>query len=260
MLLNIKVHSTYEHLFSELSLQADLEYYQDIYDYLKTVQPRFMHYLVVQDSIGNIEPYVFLDKNLQALDLQNFSITRVKEGDVIYIVPAVIGGGGKRGGLLALVALVALFFIFPLGGAGASAGAGGAASAGGITGLFSGTGRFAGILKTIAVNVGLGLLAAMFQPKEKDAEKSRQNDAFGGLNNTTANGTPIPLAYGMPRIAGQLLSGYLNTIDHDKTDSVTAMGTIISPVAQNTSSNLAAFLAPIFNNQINSYNEYEGGR
>ena len=35
------------------------------------------------------------------------------------------------------------------------------------------------------------------------------------------SGTPIPLIYGMHRVAGQLISGYLDTVDHGKSDTIT---------------------------------------
>ena len=56
--------------------------------------------------------------------------------------------------------------------------------------------------------------------KEVD-QNIRQNDMFGGLQNTVNSGTPIPLIYGMHRAAGQLISGYLDTVDHGKSDTIT---------------------------------------
>ena len=39
--------------------------------------------------------------------------------------------------------------------------------------------------------------------------------------NTINSGTPIPLIYGLHRVAGQLISGYLDTVDHGKDDTIT---------------------------------------
>jgi predicted phage tail protein len=52
-------------------------------------------------------------------------------------------------------------------------------------------------------------------PKTKTAESSRDNDMFGSLVNTTSSGIPIPINYGLVRVAGQLISGYVKTIESD---------------------------------------------
>ena len=53
------------------------------------------------------------------------------------------------------------------------------------------------------------------------AESSRDNDAFGSLVNTTTSGMPIALNYGLVRVAGQLVSGYVKTMESDKDDIIT---------------------------------------
>ena len=44
---------------------------------------------------------------------------------------------------------------------------------------------------------------------------------FGSLQNTIDSGVAIPLIYGMHRVTGQLISGYLDTVDHGKEDIIT---------------------------------------
>ena len=43
---------------------------------------------------------------------------------------------------------------------------------------------------------------------------------FGSLKNTTSSGTPIPIHYGLMRVSGQFLSGYIQTNRHGKSDQV----------------------------------------
>ena len=43
---------------------------------------------------------------------------------------------------------------------------------------------------------------------------------FGNLTNTMESGTPIPLQYGLIRVAGQMLSGYIDSDQHGKNDIV----------------------------------------
>ena len=147
---------------------------------------------------------------------EDLYIKKVKHNDVFYMVPAIVGGGGKR--TTTLLAVAALGFAtggFGLIGGGAATSTTATASAG----LFGG-----GFAQTLGMNIGLALVTSLFTKREKIKEVDqsiRENDMFGGLQNTTNSGTPIPLIYGMHRAAGQLISGYLDTIDHGKSDTIT---------------------------------------
>lgn len=78
---------------------------------------------------------------------------------------------------------------------------------------------------TLAVNAGLALVTSMFTKKPSDIKRtdqnSRQNNMFGSLKNTIDSGTPIMLNYGLFRVAGHFVSGYLDTTDHDASASIT---------------------------------------
>jgi predicted phage tail protein len=220
LLVKIKPHSAYNKYFSSLELQADLNTYYDVFYYIKSIQPRFAHYLKQQESLGIEEGFVILDKNLREVNPDELLIRRVKDGDIIHIVPSIVGGGGKRG-LLAAFAIFALFAFIPLAGVGAAAGGG--AGAGATGGFFGGIRSIWAAIPTqlqgIVLNVGLGLLASVFSRTPKQ-EESRKNDMFGSLTNSTASGTPIALHYGQVRVAGQLLSGYIKSIEHAKSDVI----------------------------------------
>ena len=72
-------------------------------------------------------------------------------------------------------------------------------------------------------NIALSLVTSIFakKPKKMDTDQStRQNGMFGNLTNTMESGTPIPLQYGLVRVAGQMLSGYIDSDQHGKTDVV----------------------------------------
>ena len=82
-------------------------------------------------------------------------------------------------------------------------------------------------LSTSMLSMGLsmalgGILAATSIKSSKTATPStdsgirRGNDSFEGLVNTTSTQTPIPLIYGHHRVSGQLISGKIKTINHDK--------------------------------------------
>ena len=55
---------------------------------------------------------------------------------------------------------------------------------------------------------------------EQVDSSTRGSDMFGSLQNTTESGTPIALVYGESRVAGQFVSGYLNTTSHGKSDVI----------------------------------------
>jgi hypothetical protein len=81
--------------------------------------------------------------------------------------------------------------------------------------------------------VGLALLSALFASKPKE-EETRQNDMFGSLTNSTDSGTPVALNYGMIRVAGQMINGYVVSMGHTKTQHMTVYGEFISNDATST--------------------------
>lgn len=223
MLVKIHVHSTLSHLFSESIISADLKYYLEVIRYFSTMQPKFINYLRQQDSIGVEESYALLDSNLTLITPDDLLIKRFNEGDTIYVVPAIMGGGGKRGGLLAVAALASVFVLAPaLAPALAQAGVPGA---GAFATTLADKGLFAAIkgssfLSSVLTNVGLALLSSLFMKKPEKADSNSRNDMFGALKNTIESGTPIPIHYGLVRVGGQFISGYIQTIDHAKGENI----------------------------------------
>jgi predicted phage tail protein len=65
------------------------------------------------------------------------------------------------------------------------------------------------------------MLFTQRQDIKQTDQNVRSNDMFGGLQNTISSSTPIPLIYGMHRVPGQLISGYLDTVDHGRDDNIT---------------------------------------
>ncbi len=230
MLITIKPHSSFQNLFTSDRLLVDVVTYYDIIFYLNSLQPKFFEYTKKQASLGINESFVLLDKRLRIINSDELQIRRAKEDDIIYIVPAIIGGGGKRGGLLAILALGAFLFL-PLGAAAAGAGAaapiGAAVSgAGGVGGAIAGLAKSGGFLQNLVVNIGLSFLSSLFASNPKE-NQTRANDMFGSLTNSTSSGTPVALNYGMVRVAGQLISGYIQSSKHGKNSQVNAYGDLL---------------------------------
>lgn len=231
MLVTIKPHSSFKSFFSESEYVADFKTYNDILFYLNGMHKRFINYLRLQKAQGIEESFVFLDKKLRVINPDELRLKHARDGDVIHIVPAIIGGGGKRGGLLAVLAVAAFVFL-PMAASAAAAGAAapgvvGAVGSAAGGGLFSGS--LGGFLQNLVVNIGLALLSSLFATKPSE-ENTRQNDMFGSLTNSTSSGTPVALNYGLMRVAGQLVSGYVLSLGHAKTQNMNIYGEVVSSV------------------------------
>ena len=68
----------------------------------------------------------------------------------------------------------------------------------------------------------MNLITGLFTKNLKRWKRyhTRQNGMFGNLTNTMESGVPIPLQYGLIRVAGQMLSGYIDSDEHGKSDVV----------------------------------------
>lgn len=231
MLVKIRPHSSFSSFFDKSEYIADIKTYNDILFYLNGMHKRFIKYLRNQRAQNIEESFVFLDKNLKIISPDELKLKIAKKDDIIYIVPAVVGGGGKRGGILAALA-IAFFIFLPMAAGAAAAGAAApvgatVAGAGGIGGGIAGlAGSMGGFLQNLVVNIGLALLSSLFATKPSE-ENTRQNDMFGSLTNSTSSGTPVALNYGMVRVAGQMISGYVLSLGHSKTQTTNIYGEVM---------------------------------
>jgi predicted phage tail protein len=53
-----------------------------------------------------------------------------------------------------------------------------------------------------------------------DAGSRTDNNAFDGLRNNITSNVPVGLNYGLNRVAGQMISGYILSRNHGKNDVV----------------------------------------
>lgn len=121
---------------------------------------------------------------------------------VIKIIPVVTGAGSGALKILAGVALIALSFVGF--GAGAFAGLG-------IAGAFGSTAVF-----SVGASLVLGGVAQLLSPvpvltagaEEKDPRKSY---SFSGIQNTSRQGTPVPIVYGETLVGSIIISAGIDT-------------------------------------------------
>jgi hypothetical protein len=116
---------------------------------------------------------------------------------VIKIVP-VVAGAGKVGQILAGVALIALAFVSF--GAGAFAGVG-------VAGAFGSSALFG-----IGASLVLGGIAQLLTPTPKMATGTDSNNdprksySFSSIQNTSRQGTPVPVVYGETIVGSVVIS------------------------------------------------------
>ena len=155
----------------------------------KTI-PGFEQFMISSQRRG-LTYSVFKGKKNIGVDDLGFPVT----GDVIRIVPVVIGS--KKAGLfqtiLGAVLIAAAVFV--------SGGVGAAFAAGGLTGFAAATGA----------SLVLGGVIQLLSPQpsgiaSKQSADNRASYAFGGVTNTAAQGYPVPLLYGRRRIGGAIIS------------------------------------------------------
>ena len=235
MQATVKVHSSLHKYFDQTELRADFNTFYDLIPYLSAMHPRFNHYMRMIDWGESEEGFAFLDKDLNIVTSEELHIRRVHEDDTIYLAPIIVGGGGKKGNLLAAVAFVGL--IAATGGF-AAVGTGTLGSGStvvgmgtpqvlgaevGRQGIFASFSAMPGFAQSLFMNVGMSMISSLFTKKKKPAEtdtSTRAGGAFGSLTNSTQSGTPIALHYGQVRVAGQMLSGYIDSDDHGKNDVI----------------------------------------
>ena len=243
MLATVKIHSSFNSYFDDSQYTIDLSTYNDLLFYLQSMHPRFNNYMRQVHDLQTDESFAFLDNDLNMITSDQYHVKHVKDGDTIYLAPVVVGGGGKRGGLLLLIGLGIMtggFGLFAGGGALTGAGVAGSAIEGGAVlgasgGLSTGLGSAAGggllsslskmpsFARSILGNLAMNIMTSLFTKKPKKMEtdtNTRQNGMFGNLTNTLESGTPIALQYGLVRVAGQMLSGYIDSDEHGKNDIV----------------------------------------
>ena len=123
---------------------------------------------------------------------------------VIKIVP-VVAGAGAAGKIIAGIALVAFALLFAPGGALAGAA------------LTLGS-QAVPIILGIGVSLALGGVAQLLSPVPKlstgtDSEQDpRKSYSFSGVQNTSRQGTPVPIVYGETIVGSVVISAGIDTV------------------------------------------------
>ncbi|MBJ9299517.1 tail assembly protein [Citrobacter freundii] len=157
---------------------------REVFRALSVTVPGFEKYLNTSKSRGLTYTVMVGKRNISESDL-DFP----NAGQEIRIVPVIIGS--KRAGVLQTIlgaVLVAVSIWMP----GVSIAA-------------------SNMMFAAGASMALGGIAQMLSPQpgglasKQDAD-NKASYAFGGVTNTTAQGNPVPLAYGKRRIGGAIIS------------------------------------------------------
>jgi len=197
--------------------------------------PKLNYYLTELRYTKVTQDICIIDKEKNPITQHDLVVDRLKKKlhSVLYIVPVLYGSGKGFGKfLLILVVIVVIVllavYILPAFAATTAATTAGAAA---TTGAATAPGFFAGIFtpkfffgQLISLVISIAIQALNKPRTQKvtfvDGGQRRNNDRFESFINTTSSGQSVPIHYGQTRVAGQLISGFVETTEHGNTDDI----------------------------------------
>ena len=218
------LHSSLKPYFNNKKvLTTNCRDYYDLLSFLVNSFPNFINLLKKIKHEPTVDFFI-LDKNKKRINLNDIQANKKLKDDVYYLVPSIVGGG--RGGFIQIaigIAIIAIaWYAAPaIGGVWASASMGMQTA---IIGSFTYMN-----LAMAGASMILGGVMSMMQstPNQQAAKRSLKDDGtrtenslFVSTMNTVHNGAPIGITYGMTRVGGQYISGYIKTVNHGKGDVI----------------------------------------
>lgn len=221
MLLTLHFHPALQAMTNVKSHTFEVDKLSSIKDALVVLFPKLRNY-IRNIGAGRIK------ENLSLITLDKKIVNKIDYyKDVInhkelWLVPIIEGSGGRGGFLSILLGIVLIAAAFWLGGA---PGFLGGAGFSGSTSAFGGLVTAGGLLKMGIGLVLTGLMSLLMKPPSppsntNENQQRRNNDMFDALENTTDTNNSVPLIYGRPRVAGQVLSLHVETMTHGEKDTI----------------------------------------
>ena len=229
-MITLVIHSNLKPYFKDKrELYISCSDYHSLLSFMINSFPEFNTLLKKLKTNFNRDFFI-LDKNKKRVNLADVQANKKLEKDAVYyLVPSLIGAGGKGGFMqIALgVAIMALAFYM-------------APAVVGAMGPTMGMGTTAFTVGTMAVtytNIAMfgasmalqGIMSIVQKPPNRaqpggstfnDDGSKTQNSLFTGLNNTIEVGFPVGMNYGATRIGGQMISGFVKSLNHGKNDII----------------------------------------
>jgi hypothetical protein len=193
MLRKIKLYGKLAKFIGKRVLEADVATAAEAVRFLVTNWPELEKHMADQHYRVSVGTY----------DLSLEELHDPAGQQVIKIIP-VVAGAGALARILAGIAIIALSF-----GIGAIASAG--VTLGGLAGIGSVGTAFVGIGATLV----LGGIAQLISPVPKVADGQqdpKKSFSFSGIQNTTRQGTPVPVVYGETIVGSVVISAGIDTV------------------------------------------------
>jgi predicted phage tail protein len=196
MLRKIKLYGKLAKFIGKRVLEADVATAAEAVRFLVVNWPEVEKHMADQHYRVSVGTY----------DLSLDEINDPAGQQVIKIVP-VVAGAGAVGKIIAGIAIIALSF-----------GIGAIASAGVVLGGLAGIGTIGTAFVGIGATLLLGGVAQLISPvpttatganSEQDPKKSY---SFSGVQNTSRQGTPVPVVYGETLVGSVVISAGIDTV------------------------------------------------
>ena len=227
-MITLVIHQNATKYFkNEKELKVEVKDYYSLMSFLVNSFPKFAEF--IKQSKNNLTTDFFiLNENKKRVDLAEVQANKKLKDEVYYLVPSIVGGG--RGGVMIAVGVAIIAVAVIASGGLAAGGLAGFGNAMGAT-AFSVAGMGVSFTQIAMFGASMALqgIMAMVQSAPKSSSNDRtfvddgsrtENNLFTGLTSTVSTGVPVGIRYGMTRIGGHLVSGYVKTFNHGKNDLV----------------------------------------
>tara|TARA_Y100000361_G_scaffold151692_1_gene169570 strand:+ start:1572 stop:2279 length:708 start_codon:yes stop_codon:yes gene_type:complete len=227
-MITLVIHQNATKYFkNEKELKVEVKDYYSLMSFLVNSFPKFAEF--IKQSKNNLTTDFFiLNENKKRVDLAEVQANKKLKDEVYYLVPSIVGGG--RGGVMIAVGVAIIAVAVIASGGLAAGGLAGFSNAMGAT-AFSVAGMGVSFTQIAMFGASMALqgIMAMVQSAPKSSSNERtfvddgsrtENNLFTGLTSTVSTGVPVGIRYGMTRIGGHLVSGYVKTFNHGKNDLV----------------------------------------
>ncbi len=228
-MITLVIHQNATKYFKDRKeVKVEVKDYHSLMSFLVNSFPKFAEF-VKQNKNKLTTDFFILNKNKKRVSLADVEANKKLNDEVYYLVPSIVGGGGKGGGIAMVVigiALIAVAFAFApaiVGALGPTMGMKATAfTVAGMSVSFSQIAMF-------GASIALQGIMAITQSAPKSNSNNRtftddgsrtENNLFTGLTSTINSGVPVGMRYGMTRIGGHLVSGYIKSFNHGKNDQI----------------------------------------
>tara|TARA_Y100000593_G_scaffold64280_1_gene118707 strand:- start:326 stop:1036 length:711 start_codon:yes stop_codon:yes gene_type:complete len=228
-MITLVIHQNATKYFkNEKELKVEVKDYYSLISFLVNSFPKFAEFVKQNKNKLNTDFFI-LNEDKKRIDLADVQANKKLKDEVYYLVPSILGGGGKGGGIAMVVIGIALiavaFYLAPavVGPMGPTLGMGTTAFSIGSVGI-----SFTQIAMFGASLALQGIMAIVqSQPNAKSSTRTfvddgsrTENSLFTGLTNTVNSNIPVGMRYGLTRIGGHLVTGYVKTFNHGKSDVI----------------------------------------